>query len=82
VELDHAKELVNNFHTQNPLKPDPMSQTSFGHIFINSLTILTVSTATESSQKNSLINASHVSRQSILAEILGRSTSNHHGTVY
>jgi len=32
--------------------------------------------------KNLLIDASHVSRQSIMAEILGRSTGNYHGTVY
>ena len=59
-----------------------LSQTSFGHISINSLTILTVSMATESPQKDLSINTSHVSRQSIMAEISGRSTGNHHGTVY
>jgi len=46
------------------------------------LTILTVSMATESPQKDLSINTSHVSRQSIMAEISGRSTGNHHGTVY
>jgi len=59
-----------------------MSQTSFGHISINSLTILTVSKAMESPQKDLLINASHVLRQSILAEILSRLTGNHYVTVY
>jgi len=38
--------------------------------------------AMESLQKDLLIDASHVSRQLILAEILGRSTSNYHSTVY
>jgi len=38
--------------------------------------------AMESLQKDLSIDASHVSRQLILAEILGRSTSNYHGTVY
>ena len=59
-----------------------MSQTSFGHISINSPSILTVSTATESPWKDLSIGTSHVSRQSIMAEILGRSTGNHYGTVY
>ena len=59
-----------------------MSQTSFGHISINSLTILTALIAMESPWKYLLIDASHVLRQLILAEILGRSTSNYHGTIY
>jgi len=59
-----------------------LSQTSFGHIFINSSTILTVSMAMESPQKNLSIDASHVLRQSILAEILSRSTGNHYVTIY
>jgi len=59
-----------------------MSQTLFGHISINSSMILMVSRATESSQKDLLIDASHISRQSILAKILSRSTDNHHVTVY
>jgi len=41
-----------------------------------------VLTATESPQKDLLIDASHVLRQSILAEILSRSTGNHHITIY
>jgi len=44
--------------------------------------ILTVSMAMESSQKDLLIDASHISRQLILAEISGRSTGNHYGTIY
>ena len=59
-----------------------VSQTSFGHISINSSSILTVSMATESPWKDLSIGTSHVSRQSIMAEILGRSTGNHHGTIY
>jgi len=59
-----------------------LSQTSFGHISINSSMILTVLMAMESPQKDLLIDASHVSRQSILAEISGRSTGNYYGTVY
>jgi len=59
-----------------------LSQTSFGHISINYLMILMVSTATESPQKDLSIDASNVLRQSILVEILGRLTGNHHGTVY
>jgi len=59
-----------------------LSQTSFGHISINSPSILTVSMATESPWKDLSIGTSHVSRRSIMTEILGRSTGNHYGTVY
>ena len=59
-----------------------MSQTSFDHISINSLTILTVSMATESPWKDFSIDTSHVSKWSIMAKILGRSTGNHYGTIY
>jgi len=59
-----------------------LSQTSFSQISINSLTILMVSMAPESPWKDLSINTSHVSKQSIMAEILGRSTSNHYGTIY
>ena len=59
-----------------------LSQTSFGHIFTNSLTILTVSMATESPWKGLLIDTSHALKQSVLAEILGRSTGNHHSIIY
>ena len=59
-----------------------VSQTSFSYIFINSLMILTVLKAPESPWKKILINTSHISKQSIIAEILGRSTGNHHGTIY
>jgi len=52
-----------------------LSQTSFGHISINSSTILMVLKIMESPQKDLLINASHVLRQLILAEILSRSMS-------
>jgi len=44
--------------------------------------ILMVSKATKSPQKDLSIDSSHVSRQSILAEILSRSTGNHYVTVY
>jgi len=44
--------------------------------------ILTVSMATESPWEDLLIDTSHVSKQSVLAEILGRSTGNHYGTIY
>jgi len=60
----------------------PLSQTSFSHISINYSTILTVSMDTESPWKDLLINTSHVSKQSVMAEILGRSTGNHHSTIY
>ena len=59
-----------------------LSQTSFGHISINSPSILTVSMSTESPWKDLSIDTSHVSKWSIMAEILGRSTGNPHGTVY
>ena len=59
-----------------------MLQNLSGHISINSSIILTVSIAMESPQKDLLINASHVLRQLILVEILGRSTGNHYSTVY
>jgi len=74
------------FQRQGPLNIPELvlylSQTSFGHISINSLSILTVSTATESPWKDLSIDTSHISRQSIMAKILGRSTGNHHGTIY
>jgi len=44
--------------------------------------IPTVLTALESPRKDLSIDASHVSRQSILAEISGKSVGNHHGTIY
>jgi len=59
-----------------------MSQTLFSHISINSSMIFIFSMATKQSWKDLLINTSHVSRQSILAEISGKSTGNHHGTIY
>jgi len=59
-----------------------LSQTSFDHISINSLMILMASIAMESLQKDLSIGASHVLRQSIMVEILDRSTGNHYGTVY
>jgi len=68
--------------TTNQIALSSVSQTSFGHISINSSTILTVSRSTESPQKDLLINASHILRQSIMAKILSRSTGNHHVTIY
>jgi len=59
-----------------------LSQTSFSHISTNSLMILMVLMATESPWKDLSINTSHVSKRSVLAEILGRSTGNYYGTVY
>jgi len=59
-----------------------ISQTSFGHISINSSTVLMVLIAMESPQKDLSIYTSHILRQSILAEISGRSTGNYYGTVY
>jgi len=59
-----------------------MLQTSFGHISTNSSTILTVLMATESPWKDLSICTSHALKQSVLAEILGRSTGNYYGTVY
>ena len=38
--------------------------------------------ATESPWKDLSIDTSHVLKWSVLAEILGRSTGNHYGTVY
>jgi len=63
----------NNFSTELEPREGVMSQTSFDHISINSSMILTVSMAMESPQNDLLIDASHISRQSILVEILGRS---------
>ena len=44
--------------------------------------ILTVLMATESPWKDLSIGISHTSKQSVLAEILGRSTGNYYGTIY
>ena len=63
-------------------KKEKLSQTSFGHISINSLMILMVLMATERPQRDLSIDTSNVSKRSVLAEILGRSTSNHYGTIY
>jgi len=71
-----------NFSMELKPRERVMSQTSFSHISINSSSILTVSMATESPQKDLLINASHILRQSILAKILSRSTGNYYVTVY
>jgi len=61
-----------NFSTELKPRERVMSQTSFGHISINSLTIHTVSMAPESPQKGLSIDTSHVSKKSIIAKILGR----------
>jgi len=71
-----------NFSTELELRERVMSQTSFGHISTNSSTILMVIMATESPQKDLLIDVSHILRQSILTKILSRSTGNHYVTVY
>ena len=44
--------------------------------------ILTVSTATESPWKDLSIDTSHISKQSVLAKILGRSTGNYYSIIY
>ena len=62
--------------------PYCVSQTSFSHISTNSLTILTVSMATESPWEDLSIDISHASNWSVLAKILGRSTGNYYGTIY
>ena len=71
-----------NFSTELEPRERVMSQTSFGHISTNSSKILMVLTATESPWKDLSIGTSHASKRSVLAEILGKSTGNHHGTVY
>jgi len=71
-----------NFSIELEPREGVMSQTSFSHISINSSMILMVLMAMESPQEDLLINASHVSRQSVLAKISGRSTGNHHSTIY
>jgi len=59
-----------------------MSQTSFGHISINSSTISMVLMVPKSPYENLLIDISHVLRQSILAEISGKLVGNYYGTIY
>jgi len=76
--LRYIRLIVAQMSSTRPL----VSQTSFGHISINSSSILTVLMATESPWKDLSIGISHVSRRSIMAKILGRSTGNYHGTVY
>ena len=61
---------------------DNMSQTSFGHISINSSTISMVLIVPKSPYENLLIDISHVLRQSILAEISGKLVDNYYGTIY
>jgi len=55
-------------------QPGKVLQTSFSHISINSLTIHTVLMAPKSPWKDLLIDTSYVSKQSMMAEILDRST--------
>ena len=69
-----------NFSTELEPREGVISQTSFSHISINSPSILTVSMAMESPWKDLSISTSHVSRWSVIAEILGRSTGNCKGT--
>ena len=57
-------------------------QTSFGHISISSSTIPTVLMVPKSPWKDLSIDTSQVLKRSVMAEILDRSTGNHHGTVY
>jgi len=64
-EIFRVYQKQDNFSTELKPREGIMSQTSFGHISINSLTILTVLKATEIPQKDLLINASHISRQFI-----------------
>jgi len=59
-----------------------LSQTSFGHISIGSLTIPIVLMVPKSPWKDLSIDTSHVSKQSVMAEILGRSTGNYYSTIY
>ena len=59
-----------------------LSQTSFGYISIKSSTIPMVLIAPKSSWKDLSIDTSYVLKQSIVAEILGRSTGNYYSTVY
>ena len=69
----------------NKIYLEIVSQTSFGHISISSSMIPTVSTAPESPWKDLLIDishTSHVSKRSVMAEILDRSTGNYHSTIY
>jgi len=71
-----------NFSTELKLRERVMLQTLFGHISTNSSMILIVIMATESPQKDLLIDVSHILRRSILTKILSRSTGNHCVTVY
>jgi len=80
--IHHYQNVTMQVTAQNNIDIEIVSQTSFGHISINSLTILTVLMALESPQEDLSIDTSHVSRQSILAKILGRSTDNYYSTVY
>ena len=64
------------------LDSNSLSQTSFGHISISSSTISMVSMAPESPWKDLLIDTSYVLKKSVMAEILGRLTGNHYGTIY
>jgi len=59
-----------------------VSQTSFGHISINSSTISTVLMVLESPQEDLSINTSHISRRSILAKILSKLVDKYHSTTY
>ena len=85
--LENNKNTTDIIFIQEPLRLliqriSSLSQTSFSHIFTNSSMILTVLMATESPWKDLLIDTSHTSKRSVLAEILGRSTGNHHGIIY
>jgi len=81
-DLDYGALGMDLLSISVPLMVLILSQTSFSYISINSLTILMVLKAMESPQKDLLINASHVLKQSILAKISSRSTGNYYVTVY
>ena len=59
-----------------------ISQTSFGHICISSLTVPTVLMAPKSPWKDLSIDTTHVLKRLVMAEILGKSTGNYYGTIY
>ena len=59
-----------------------MLQTSFGLISINSSMVSMVSIALGHKWRDLSIDANHISKQLILAEVSGKSVDNYYGTIY
>jgi len=77
--MERVHSGIKHLGGKRKLKECKVSQTSFGHISINFFNDSYGLNGYKKPSKNLLIN---VLRQSILAEILSKSTGNYHVTIY